>query len=554
MKKGLFFAVSVALLVALMFLTASIWSATQKVRDSVGPERMKSLSLQTLLSSVSQEELHAISGILGREAIYGLNWHVRHSGVYSGDVGKDFGDMFVLGRCRPIDLDGDGEADLTSQEFESLSSPCFGLGAEGECAGFDLNGDGIVDSKDSGCLIAPEVSAASLRGFSEKLAGLAGERGFELTLSAEGFAVEQKTPWTVQVSFTADLRIVDLEGRSGINRRFPVAAEIPITGLDDPLSGVESGRAGFAKPGLRRPILPYPGPEYVREIEIPDSARGKGWVYGELAMPRGASAETSGKILYLDGDADSFAWLADGYAGVVVKKPAIVTASQERYVNSTPGCTVICEYTLYEEVSNCLDCMRWSSAECGPGSQVLGGGNCPTLTPPAILELTGKNLVSVPFLSGAGELDAESVLFHSSAEDSASSFDRGKNGSSSSAWDIRGLRELALCGGFVNNPDSPDFLQRLSGKTTSASDNGIESLLIPGLLNGIPGGAALRTPVSMADRSYYSGQSGFALMGMPGCRNAAECELNWPGVFALGEEHLEFYGAAALARWEGKEC
>ncbi len=541
MKKGLFFGVSIALLAAIMLFAVAIWTATQDVKEARGTEKFKAMSLRTIEASVSEEKLEALAQNLGQKSLYYMDWQARYSGIYPKDIDSSYIDMLVLGRCRPIDSNGDGKADISKNEFISFAGECFGKPGEEKCREFDMNGDGIVDEQDAFCFEAFSPAQDSLFAFNKTLAEAARERGFSFSLSVRNLKVEQTSPWEVKVDLAITVEIGDSEGTAGISRISNIEVDIPIEGLEDPLVGVESAKAGyFGKPGLERAIGKANTTYYAKNITktADENARGEGWAYGKLAGIGDPKSADKSHILGVAEATDQVARIADGYAGVIAKNAPTVTVTSAREVNSRSGCTVICEYEIHEEVSGCLNCMRWSSEQCGAGSQVIGGGSCPPLSPPRILEMTGRNRVDVPFLLGVSFTNADAILFDSGRNGSLEALEPKRNAANASVWDIEGIRGLVLCGEYAPSADSPDFLQRLMGEAYSKSQNGIESVLTPSLAFG-PNGKEPSWPVSMVDYLFYreSKTPGFAIKGMPGCRSQEECRNGWPGVFALDEKH-----------------
>ena len=550
MKKGLFFGVSIALLVAIMLISVAIWTATQDAKEARGPEKFKAMSLRTIESSVKDEKLAELAQNLGRRSLYYLDWQVRYSGKYPKDIESVFLDMLVLGRCRPVDFDADGKPDISKKEFVSFAGECFGKQGEGKCREFDINGDGTIDDKDGDCFETSSPAPDSFFAFNKTLAEASKERGFDFSLSVQRLNVLQEDPWNVKVNLAIALDISDFERTTGISRTSNIEADIPIDGLEDPLVGVESAKAGyFGKPGLKRVIEKSNLSYYVKNITgtIDENSRGEGWAYGRLADIGDSKSADKNHILRVKEATDQVARIADSYMGVIAENPPSVTATIAREANSRGGCTVICEYEIYEEVSGCLNCMRWSSEQCGLGSQVIGGGACPPLTPPRILEMTGRNKVAVPFLLGVSFIRADPVLFDSGRNGSLESLAPKSNAANASVWDIEGLRGFALCGGYAASTDSPDFLQRFRGEAKSKSQNGIKSMLTPSLAFG-PDGKEPDWPISMADYMYYqdSKTPGISIKGMPGCKSQDECRGEWPGIFALDEKQRKELNAGGI--------
>ncbi|MFH1448065.1 MAG: hypothetical protein ABIG39_04320 [Candidatus Micrarchaeota archaeon] len=541
-RRGLFFGVSVALLVALMFVSMGIWAATIKTREVGDAEKFKLMSLRSIDASVSEEQLREVMGAMGHRAVYYLDWHIRYSGEYSTDVAKDLEDMLSMGRCRPIDINMDGRTDLTKDEFLSFASECLGGSGSGVCREFDINADGDVNVIDAECFVAPGESVDSFAYLSRAIADSAKERGFDFSMNIRDVGVSQTDPWAMQLKLKVDVRIDDIGERIGTRKTRAIETLVGLEGLEDPLVGVESWKHDeLERPGLKRRLLPSNGTVAHETGEKGDVVRGKGWVYGEITDIGGLDDVDKRHILRVEGNAERIVGIADRYAGVIVETSPEVSAAQMRIVNSTPTCMAICDYHVYEEVSNCLDCMRWTPTECEPGSQVIGNLPCPHVSPPYILELTGRNQIHVPFASGIRIGGSEALLINSPSDDALEAFSRAENNTNITLWELGGLRSLALCGGYVETTNAPDFLQRLRGETYSKSENGLESLVYFG------SGGTNPSPVSAVDYMHYRGENGIAVKGMPGCRNGIECVGKWPeNVFALDEMRWEDYGVGEI--------
>ncbi len=524
-------------MITLMFLSLGLWNSALKTRDSGDSERFKIMSLKSLDSEFSENRVDELIGVLGHRAVYYLDWHIRYSGKYSRNVEEDLKEMLLEGRCRPIDLDEDGRGDITREEFISLAGACFGA-KEKECREFDINGDGTVDGADSDCF-TKKGKSISLTEIEKEFKRIADERGFEFSIEFGEMNVSHVEPWTLEIEMDSELEITSKTGNVGVSRRRTSSANISILGFEDPLLGVESWKEGsFVKPGIKRQIRISEGNEKAREIELErEFLKGKGWAYGELTTPGETDSVDKKHIVVID-DVERSYWALDRYAGVIVETPPEIRAIPKRTVNSTPTCMFVCDYHVYEEISNCLDCMRWTPATCEPSSQIIGTLPCPEVHPPEIFELTGKNNIDVPFLSGVGVGEEKKVLITSQTDDVLGSFDRYRNSTNVSIWNIEDLRELTLCGGYANTTEAPDFIQRLRGEAYSKSENGIESLVY--LSSSTP------KPLSAVDYLYHSGREGVSVKGMPGCRNADECRAYWGSSFALDEMHWDDYGVSDI--------
>ncbi|MFH1470333.1 MAG: hypothetical protein ABIF01_01145 [Candidatus Micrarchaeota archaeon] len=531
-KKGFFFGIAIALLAIAMLISLALWTSAQGMKESRNAERFKAISLKEISESVSEDRLSAIIKETGRKAFYYVDWETRISGKFSPGLEQQLLEMLAHGRCRPVDTDRDGTSDMGGQEFLSLARECISKEGTGDCREFDVNSDGVVDQADSECFEREGESGDSLKAYAEKIKKIAGEQGFSFSLSPTSLKAEQNNPWNVNLHTTFDVKVADFGERTGISLEKNVENEISILGLPDPLSKTN------------RPIVRANENPRIKNLTkaIDDNARGEGWAYGKLASLNEVGTVDKKHILRVSEVTEYVANIADRYAGVIAEKPPTVKVDKAQEIVSTGTCTVICEYEIYEEISNCLNCMRWTSAQCGTGSQVLGSMSCPSLSPPKTLELTGKNIVSVPYLMGVLFESSSSILFDSGRNETLKPLEQNKNAAQASVFEIGGIRNIVLCGTYTENNEAPDFLQRLKGEIYSKSENGIESYLSP------EPGKKLASPASMVDHMYYREDKtpGYAIRGMPGCTTQDECRKNWPTVFALDYGHIEKYDLGGI--------
>ncbi|MEW6329456.1 MAG: hypothetical protein AB1468_05045, partial [Candidatus Micrarchaeota archaeon] len=112
------------------------------------------------------------------------------------------------------------------------------------------------------------------------------------------------------------------------------------------------------------------------------------------------------------------------------------------------------------------------------------------------------------------------------------------------AYNIENLRDMCICGNYNYSYSGPDFLQRLAGNTTGPSTRGagIETFVLGTWTNRTDKNYSYR------DFKYYQNKTGYAIKGMPGCRDADACgnPLSPIGHFALNDTEIPMYGAGDI--------
>ncbi|MCX6777628.1 MAG: hypothetical protein NT157_01965 [Candidatus Micrarchaeota archaeon] len=540
-KKGFALSLLMGLLLALIFVSIAIWSASLQQRDERDSQAFKFYALQSILSSSSDDGMRPLGEILAREAIRNLDWHIRYSGIYSGNVSKDLREMMVYGRCRMVDLNNDGVPDLAP----ALVQQCVGAAPAGiDCDQFDMNGDGAVDALDVACLsqVSPAPTRNSLAFFNSSMNEFAKERGFGFSVGIAEFNASMSGPWNVSLNFTLNISISDSSGEMGSSRISRVELSIPIEGFEDPLVGAESWKTVAPPlnrpPGAERQIFRFPEGREYRAVEVtapttPDSRRGKGWVYANLTTDTSPAGRNKENILVLVSAEGNYDILGD-YAGVIVTEPPVVRRTERKTITqSSATCTVTCEYYMREDYQNCLDCLRYAPYECDLVSQT--GTECPTVRPQEPTTLTGAHSINVPYALGVGNYGQlamlPAALINSPTNNSVTSFNRQVGAADAEVYNIEGLRALAVCGYYIRSDSGPDFLQRMAGELSATNNpNGIESLLVGRWANETYNDL----PLSHVDYSYYSNVTGAKIKGMPGCKSQAMCTRDGPlGNFAL---------------------
>ncbi|VVC02947.1 Uncharacterised protein [Candidatus Burarchaeum australiense] len=401
---------------------------------------------------------------------------------------------------------------------------------------------------------------------------------------------------TVHVIFTGRYEIHDKEtGAMLASGELPGNAYVDVNGMPDPAIWALTRDAGhFA--GITRAMYfddNVKTPSQASPTLVAQGARGKGWFYGktttlnnpsELCQLPAVGGNANGNpkkcIVVVDSSALPAAIPSlQNYGGVIVRK-----------VRTPPifGIPVTCDGLPagigFRDPTDTLDSLFY-----------LGFGidnPSPTCYTPALGVFA--NAINVPFV----EVDPADFpdskignyyLIESGENSNPQQYWRNTvagNGNFHDIWDMENLRAMAVCGYYVNNPDAPDFLQRMlvwpADEPIPQSINGVESFVVgkgvtcawgqnlpsgplcsptgdinpPGMIPPAENGIFL---FSNVDHMFYaqvleqaaSGDSSHTaseatrIRGMPGCRELDQCsslthagQYSPLGHFALDASHI----------------
>jgi hypothetical protein len=255
------------------------------------------------------------------------------------------------------------------------------------------------------------------------------------------------------------------------------------------------------------------------------ASEGNGWFFGPI------TSDYPGKGIFAgdeEGRIDQYILVheydenltsnAGAYGAVVLTTSPVVVSSN--YINSQ-GCNV----TEYNQ-TKCLNCMRWVTVNSG-------GAGC------AVSPYIYKNQLDVPMIVASGQWSANNTKIpvvkrdelpkqqfilidneFAEAEKKRSGYHR--------IWDITRLRDMAICGFYVQGP-GPSFFQRMLANPSTATplknpDLGIESFLVGKWAGGKDD--ELYDVRSRLDWEFYPSSQPSPILkakGMMGCKSKPMC-------------------------------
>ncbi|VVB58803.1 Uncharacterised protein [Candidatus Anstonella stagnisolia] len=382
--------------------------------------------------------------------------------------------------------------------------------------------------------------------------------GFRLSFGdVSGFEVKQIDAWNVSVQFELPLNITDADGSFFVQKVLHANATTSIEGIYDPLVAREdiarrAGGGAFAqKQMFRNPDYATPASVMPRSLANESNMRmaGLGWFYGPIMQIDPSDIPTMNVS-----EARASIYMSNYYEGIetdgnlfgaviITNMPQISTTVEQNGGN---------EIARVDEIK-CVNCRHWIR-ESNNGQVVRedeldvtnkvnfsyiatdGTGWYTRANPPLPL-VNGKRSVLFDNQYGAGE-------YGNVKEDGA--YHR--------IFDIENLRDMAVCGFYVQNESASSFFQKMVKDDTLQlhSPLGIESFVVGKWAGG--GEDAAHNAYSRLDRKFYS--EGFPdytkIKGMPGCKSKEMCSAQEAidfgvGHFGLDRESIGAYGVDAIS-------
>ena len=523
-RSGFFFAVMALAILSLVLMTVQIWVTTFEQSDYRASQRFKGEAMRSILATVSDKALSDFANASAFYATYKLvdytsNMNNGGLGTLQSDDPKNPNTGLVKKTIRELMLDGESEPN----------------------AGRPITyGDG-------------EKESYTIEKWQEKVSSAASAMGFEITFTGvDGFNYWQMDPWTVGVEFDLGMDISDAELTMEQSKTLHAESSFSINGFLDPSiprndmlhrQGID--RTEAAEKQIFK-LAAYDVPENVWPVLADETSggsggdwEGNGWFFGKVAYldDRAEMGNASFKqyVLVVDKYNDSLPGYADQYGAVVLDYPL--------EVKSTPtpsGCVL-------EQQVNCLNCMqRWTGTGCDGEWEIYNNEvDVPVIVPSGNFNLEDDVAKVVRKVEGSDKTE-QYLLIDNQYE--------GRNSKMSGyhrIWDITALRDMAICGFYVHDPDSasPSFFQRMvaNSQYLKSKELGIESFVVGKWAGGADDdpGSDLS---SRLDWEFYS--SGVwnppKIKGMMGCKSEEMCSSDdavkiGVGHFRLSQNAIKRY-------------
>ncbi|MFA6327846.1 MAG: hypothetical protein WCY41_00175 [Candidatus Micrarchaeia archaeon] len=520
-RGGFFFAVMALAILSLVLMTVQVWVKTSEQADYHSSQRFKGEAMRSVLASLSDKTLAEFANASAFYATYKMVNRTSNQGLELGQA--------------------PGTDEKQNKNTGLVENITIGLMTNGSSP--SNWGYSIEYSND-------EKNAYTLEGWKNRTDAAANAMGFDIQFSdAKNFRYYQIDAWTVGVSFDMDMNITDREGTMRQNKAMRAESNFSIEGFLDPMvtrKDMEHRRVerGVATEKQIFKNDKYNFPEDVQPTMVKEyGEEGNGWFFGpitdltpdeinshetETGWTGGVSIENLKQYVLVSSYNDSLASIAESYGAVIVtQEPRTETVIEH-------GCNVTRQ-------TNCLNCMK--KTEAGQGCTETGWelfGNIVDVPVIAVTNWDTKNVTPVTRAqAGGGKITEYSVLIDNekeSKDDKRTGYHR--------VWDVTSLRDMAICGFYVEG-NGPSFFQRMLTGAERINNQyfGIESFVV----GQWAGGAIDKEDNYAADQysrldwEFYQGLEGNSVAkvkGMMGCKSKEMCSTKNATEMGLGHFRL----------------
>ena len=524
-SRGFFFTVLALAMLSLMLFTVQIWVRVLEQSDIRSSERFKGEAMRQVLTTLSDEALSDFSGASAYYATYKLANYTSFFGLAEANSSDELNNPKT----------GVVEATLESLILNGTTSLTPALGYSSD-----------------------ENASYTFAAWQDRIQKSANLMGFNTSFSApQGFKIKQIGPWDIQVSFKTQMNISDLDGTMRQTKHVSANSTFSIKGFPDPaIKRSYISYHLFDSPDAAPDKQIFTHPSYNQPADLKplrwNGVRGNGWFFGPLTerYPEEINATELGKlkqyILLTRYDPRLLA-SADFYGAVILTEPPVIVTE---YDVSLDGCL----YNVTTE-TKCINCkVTYSSSNpfwSKPSVYI-------NTTDPALptLVLSGSEVISlIPVVHREGMvfedqrfalIDNEHKLHHDQLP-----------GDYHRLWDVTKIRDMAICGFYVQETTAPSFFQRMLSSpflSTRQSTYGIESFVVGTWAGGKDDLIADHPLYSKLDREFFTG-SYFPsqicrVKGMMGCKSTEMCSggisnnatQDAVGVFRLSQYAIGRYG------------
>ena len=562
-RKGFVFTVIAMALLSYLVLSVSMWAQVMAAREANVPQKYKADSLRLLIGEINEAKANEFAQRAAMYALYRLGDHtVTESGLYYDTRTPSDTPYFAR--------------NLNTSMHELITTG-YTNGGHGTNWATPLN-----YTNDTGY---------TLNGWMHTINDTANALGLVVEMDGPyNFSFNQTTPWEMQVSYRLNVSARDMENTMSFEKELNISTTIQLEGYDDPMIGrgyvqdhmLSGETAAYPHRQIRqmkewaRDAGSYePEPIDVAPNETTDGTNGIGWFYGPinttgLTPPNPNDPHYADEIklmnesiLYVQGWSDDILGVVPFYGAIIIGDKPNLTRTRV---------TGACNYTTNVQ-TECLNCLEWRSdispAGCTTPNLHIWANN--------ILTITGNEK---PYMAGVDtdtgstsnpdwydELPATTngvkhVLIDNEFSNWGSDWDNERGWHN--LWNIEKLRDMAICGLYVRNPDAPSYTQKLMDNAVSldGGDYGIETFVV-----GRWAGGSLdpdNEGNSRVDHVFYGNSpSGVPVKGMPGCKSEEMCLGDAAvdesvGHFRIDQAHSygdgDYYTYGVCDIWYGQAC
>ena len=539
-KRGFFFTVMALAILSFMLLTVQVWTRTFEQSDIHSAERFKGEAMRLVFVTISDETFSKFANASAFYATYKL---VNYT---------------MLPQHSLVNLTSSDSNNVNTGEVERVIKELI------------ANGSTIPDTGPSPIPLVytlQENDSYTFASWKQKILQAANLMGFTTSFSdMNDFSYKQIDPWTIGVSFSVAMTISDLEGTMHQSKILHANSTFSIVGFVDPsITRNELERRGLNDTDLVAQKQIWKHFAYNTSSDLIPTQfnfnptlyeEGVGWFYGPIVSNYPPNMSQDEQTLYLprlsqtilvhDWDSELSSRSSEFGAIIVTTEPNLTTTE----INDGTY-----NYNLTVQ-GQCLNCLRWCT-----------GSNLPLDCPDATNPERFSNNVSIPFIAVSGTSfygnlntvpnitndavfpNGKFLLFDNEHENGPLYADK-QNGYHR-IWDITKIRDMSVCGFYVQN-SGPSFFQRMLTASESINNSvlGIETFVIGQWAGGASDTSFnnVANTYSRLDWEFYQQTVGSRIKGMSGCKDSYMCSNNTNvtnlgiGRFKLTPDAISRYG------------
>ena len=507
-RRGFFFTAMALAILSFMLLTSQVWVRTFEQQDASAVVRFKGEAMRLVLSTLSDETM---SNFANASAFYAT---FKMANATAGPLGFSWEDP----------LDGNNSH---TGWVEQSAQDLMMYGSNNESSGVPIS------------YSSDEKAAYTISAWQGKIQEAANVMGFNATFGdVQNFSFRQLDPWTVGIYFQMQMNISDLDNTMHQSKMLTANSSFSINGFVDPME--VRGEIGLGHPNppqkqiwkdpkYNTPFDVRPNPLIDTSKGIGSASEGYGWFFGPITFEypdegifTSSEANNEGQYILVHKYDENLSRYADAYGAVIVTSPPDSVSST--YIDSR-GCNV-----TETNQTSCLNCLSTVTINSGSPPSCKGSTEIyanPVSVP--MIQADSSWTASVPQINRTGLPDQPQrfvLIDNEKTEpiDKQSGYHR--------VWDITALRDMTVCGFYVNGT-GPSFFQRmLAGTPLTNSELGIESFLVGTWAGGKDDQS--HDDLSRLDWEFYEGidnpanlavvdPNAMKIKGMPGCKSTGMC-------------------------------
>lgn len=521
-KKGFLFTVTVFLILTYILLSISVWVKGVEASERAYSEFYKESTVELAIEQITPPKVDNVTNIAMNRALFRLNGHAIDHPLKAGPAGD---------------------------ESANIRTALYGLLLNGSAPG-QLFQDGVG---------IPEENSSLKAWISSLNSSL-----LSIGVYASSFEVSNFNAWQgdinlVNYSLDIQLNLRDYSNTSGVTRTYRLSNAAYINGLVDPalargsrtLAGDE--QTAYRQFFFNRDLYGSPASTAVRTLAVGQA--GQGWVYGQLASASGAM-DMVPAASELDMSLRHNYILVGSFTDIIALTPGVYESFAGFIVTDLPGhpdnCTTKDKSATYANEKGTFNPLKYDGDNCLAGIDRSAGEATanPFIVAPGFNPMWARQC---PVFTGSGSSPGRCVLIvNKFLPSEVSGAPANKlDASESAVYDVEPIRDLVMCGYYVQNSTAPSYFQRLLPDPYLLNSSlGIETFVIGQYAN-----STAYDLNSRLDRELFNSSiDGIKVMGLPGCRNYETCaDAPTTGIFALSSGMISAYNLGPLA-CSGTRC